>query len=66
MEDGSFDYHTIGKTNIVEFNKSVEWVGVRQRFFNTFLIAKNKFAGERWSGVCPKATAILFRSQLPI
>lgn len=45
IEDGDFDYHTIGKTDNVEFNKSVEWIGVRQRFFNTFLIAKNKFSG---------------------
>ncbi|GAB3432878.1 membrane protein insertase YidC [Niabella aquatica] len=53
MEDGNFDYHTIGKTDIVEFNKSVEWIGVRQRFFNTFLIAKNKFSGGRMEWKMP-------------
>ena len=53
MEDGSFDYHTIGKTDIVEFNKSVDWIGVRQRFFNTFLVAKNKFSGGRMEWKMP-------------
>lgn len=53
MENGSFDYHTIGKTDIVEFNKSVEWIGVRQRFFNTFLVAKNKFSGGRMEWKMP-------------
>ncbi len=57
MEDGSFDYHTIGKTNIVEFSKSVEWVGVRQRFFNTFLIAKNKFAGGKMEWSMPESNS---------
>ncbi|WP_346237083.1 membrane protein insertase YidC [Niabella insulamsoli] len=51
MEDGDFDYHTIGKKSMVEFEKPVEWVGVRQRFFNTFLIAKSNFSGGKvdWS-----------------
>lgn len=51
LENNKFDYHTIGKTNSVDFDKDVAWVGVRQRFFNTFLSAKNKFTDGRieWS-----------------
>ena len=54
MEDGEFDYHTIGRTNSVEFEKPVEWLGVRQRFFNTFLIAKEKFADGKMGWDLPK------------
>ncbi len=41
VEDGSFDYHTIGRRSDVEFDKNVKWVGVRQRFFFSAIIAKN-------------------------
>lgn len=43
VEDGEFDYHTIGRRSSVDFSKPVKWIGVRQRFFNTFLMAKNNF-----------------------
>lgn len=57
IENGSFDYHTIGKTDIVEFDKTVDWIGVRQRFFNTFLIAKNKFSGGKMEWKTPDANS---------
>jgi YidC/Oxa1 family membrane protein insertase len=41
VEDGSFDYHTIGRRNDVEFDKNVKWVGVRQRFFFSAIVSKN-------------------------
>lgn len=51
IQDGDFDYHTIGRKSAVTFDKNVNWIGVRQRFFNTFLIAKNKFENGKvdWS-----------------
>lgn len=53
MEDGNFDYHTISRSKNVDFDKLVDWVGVRQRFFNTFLIAKNKFSDGKMEWVEP-------------
>jgi YidC/Oxa1 family membrane protein insertase len=44
VEDGDFDFHTIGRRSSATFNKPVKWLGVRQRFFNSFLIAKNNFS----------------------
>jgi YidC/Oxa1 family membrane protein insertase len=44
VENGEFDYHTIGRTSDVKFSDPVKWVGIRQRFFNSFLIAKNNFS----------------------
>ncbi len=62
IEDGSFDYHTIGRTSMVEFEKPVDWVGVRQRFFNTFLIAKNKFAGGKMEWKEPQDSNVIAQS----
>ena len=42
--DGDFDYHTIGRRSSKDFDKPVKWIGIRQRFFNTFLVAKNNFS----------------------
>ncbi len=73
MENGDFDYHTMGKSDMVNFDKSVEWVGVRQRFFNTFIIAKNKFSAgkiewkmpEKESSVVAQSTASMRISVQP-
>lgn len=44
VKDGSFDYHTISKRSSKNFDESVSWIGVRQRFFFSILVAKNKFS----------------------
>jgi len=43
VKNGSFDYHSLLKRSSKEFNESVKWLGVRQRFFMTALVAKNNF-----------------------
>lgn len=53
VEDGEFDYHTIGRRSSVNFSAPVKWVGLRQRFFNTFLIAKNNFASGKMNWEVP-------------
>src|SRR5262249_51234484 len=40
-----YDYHTAIRRTDVTFSNSVRWLGIRQRFFNTFLLAKNNFVG---------------------
>jgi YidC/Oxa1 family membrane protein insertase len=42
VEDGSYDYHTIGRRSDKEWDEPVKWVGVRQRFFVSILTAKNR------------------------
>jgi YidC/Oxa1 family membrane protein insertase len=51
VEDGDFDYHTIGRRSDVQFVKPVQWVAMRQRFFNSILVAKNNFTDGKieWS-----------------
>lgn len=57
MMDGDFDYHTIGRRSSKDFDKPVKWIGVRQRFFNTFLVAKNNFSSGRMEWIIPSDTA---------
>jgi len=44
-EDGGYDYHTLLNKTEKKFEKPIHWVSVKQQFFNTTLIAKNKFEG---------------------
>jgi len=55
--DGDFDYHTIGRRSSKDFDKPVKWIGIRQRFFNTFLVAKNSFSSGRMEWIIPADTA---------
>src|SRR5215831_11335253 len=55
--DGDFDYHTIGRRSSKDFDKPVKWIGIRQRFFNTFLAAKNNFSSGRMEWIIPTDTA---------
>lgn len=59
--DGDFDYHTIGRTTNKEFDKPVQWVGIRQRFFNTILVAKNNFSSGKidWQSLPDTEKAII-------
>jgi YidC/Oxa1 family membrane protein insertase len=43
VKDGDFDYNNILRHTTQDFDKQVKWVGVRQRFFFTILVAKNNF-----------------------
>jgi YidC/Oxa1 family membrane protein insertase len=51
--DDKFDYYNIAKRSSKEFDKPVKWLAVRQRFFNTILVAKNNFTSGRMEWVLP-------------
>ncbi|MEI9808293.1 MAG: membrane protein insertase YidC [Bacteroidota bacterium] len=53
VENGEFDYHTIGRRNDKTFSGPVKWVGVRQRFFNTYFIAKDNFSNGKIEWTIP-------------
>jgi YidC/Oxa1 family membrane protein insertase len=57
VEDGEFDYHTISKKSSKEFDSKVNWVGVRQRFFFSILMAKNNFASGNMEWTIPADSA---------
>ena len=64
--DGDFDYHTIGRRSSKEFDKPVKWIGIRQRFFNTFLVAKNNFSSGRMEWIILRIRRKLYCNPLPI
>jgi len=53
IEDGEFDYHTISRKSNVDFSSPVKWIGLRQRFFNSYLIAKENFSSGKMSWELP-------------
>lgn len=62
VEDGEFDYHTIGRRSDVVFDKPVQWVAMRQRFFNGILVAKNKFTGGKLEWLIPNDSSTVVQS----
>jgi len=51
--DDEFDYFTISRRSEVKFDKPVEWMAMRQRFFNGILVAKDKFSGGKMEWTSP-------------
>jgi YidC/Oxa1 family membrane protein insertase len=45
QQDDGYDYNSLLNKTEKKFDKPVQWVSVKQQFFNTTLIAKNKFDG---------------------
>lgn len=69
VEDGEFDYHTIGRRSSVSLDPPLKWVGVRQRFFNSYLIANNAFDGGKMEWNLPpdeKKTVVEATSNLQL
>jgi YidC/Oxa1 family membrane protein insertase len=73
IEDGNFDYFTIGNKNSVDFSKNVSWVGVRQRFFFSAIAHPQGFNGGQLNWTVPAdSTGSVVRSvaslklQLPV
>lgn len=60
--DGEFDYHTISRKTEVQFDKPVEWVAMRQRFFNGILVAKEKFTSGKMDWLSPNDSATVVQS----
>ena len=61
MED-EFDYFTIGRRSDVQFSAPVEWVAMRQRFFNGILVAKDNFSGGKMEWVSPNDSITVVQS----
>lgn len=56
VEDGEFDYHTIGRKSSKTFDEAVKWIGLRQRFFFSILVSKNNFTSGTMSWTVPEDT----------
>lgn len=54
--DGDYEHGSALSSSTEEFEKPVNWVSVKQQFFNTTLIAKNNFSSGSVSWTAPAAT----------
>lgn len=57
VKGGSFDYHTAQKRSSKEFSEAVNWIGIRQRFFFTILVARDKFSSGKMEWDMPPDSA---------
>ena len=56
VKDGSYDFSYIGSGDNKDFSKPVDWLSIKQQFFSTALIAKNKFSNADITWTVPKDT----------
>ena len=61
--DDEFDYFTVGRRSEVKFDKPVEWVAMRQRFFNGILVAKDNFSGGTMNWATPNDSNTVVESK---
>ncbi|HMK03212.1 MAG TPA: membrane protein insertase YidC [Ferruginibacter sp.] len=54
LENGDYDFEHLGSGDDMKFSKPVEWLAVKQQFFISALIAKNKFESADIKWVVPE------------
>ncbi len=50
VENNDYDFEYVGSGDDMKFSKPVDWISVKQQFFATALIAKNKFTSAKTTG----------------
>jgi YidC/Oxa1 family membrane protein insertase len=55
-EAGNFDFEHLGSGDNLQFKKPVEWLAVKQQFFASALVSKNKFNTSELSWTVPEDT----------
>ncbi|MBL0057503.1 MAG: membrane protein insertase YidC [Chitinophagaceae bacterium] len=45
VKEGDYDYKSMASSNDKKFDKPLDWLSVKQQFFLSAIIAKNKFSG---------------------
>ena len=58
VKNGSFDFELIGSGITKKFDEPVNWIALKQQFFITTLINKQKFASAEVNAVVPTDTAL--------
>lgn len=57
VENGDYDFETMLKDDNMKFDKSVNWLALKQQFFISTLIAKNKFNSASIAWTVPSDTS---------
>ncbi|MEP7109947.1 MAG: membrane protein insertase YidC [Ferruginibacter sp.] len=58
VKDGSFDFENLGSGDVKKFDKPVDWIALKQQFFVTTLINKNKFPSAEVKWTVPVDTSL--------
>ena len=56
LENGNYDFSHLGTGDDTKFDKNLEWIAVKQQFFISALLAKNKFQNGLVKWVLPADT----------
>ncbi|HEV8079627.1 MAG TPA: membrane protein insertase YidC [Chitinophagaceae bacterium] len=56
VTDGDYDYEDLGIGSDEKFSKPVDWISLKQQFFATAILAKNKFESADVQWTVPKDT----------
>ncbi|WP_132053261.1 membrane protein insertase YidC [Pseudocnuella soli] len=60
---GDPDYELVGSGSTEKFDDPINWVSVKQQFFNTTLLAKNNFASGEVSWTAPENTSTIVEAR---
>ncbi|MEO7524350.1 MAG: membrane protein insertase YidC, partial [Ferruginibacter sp.] len=63
VKDNDFDFEYAGTGDSKEFSKPVDWIALKQQFFITALVAKNKFSSANTNWTVPKDTNAHYLAQ---
>lgn len=63
VKDNDYDFEYIGSGGNKEFSKQVDWIALKQQFFATALVAKNKFSSANVNWTVPADTNTSYLSQ---
>lgn len=55
VEDGDYDFEAAGTGDSKKFSDKTKWIGVKQQFFNTSLVAVNNFASAETNWTVPES-----------
>ena len=58
VSDGNFDFEMVGSGDVKKFEKPVDWIALKQQFFITTLINKNKFPSAEVKWTVPADTSM--------
>ena len=63
LQNGSYDFEYTHKPDEKKLNKPVDWIAVKQQFFASALIAKNKFSSAAVTWTIPVDTSVSYLSR---
>ena len=58
QEDGSYDFSAAGNGDDIKLGDKTQWIGVKQQFFNTSMIAGSKYAAAETAWTVPESDSV--------